>query len=99
LNGKCYVGSSVDLSRRFSGYYSLEFLKREIKKSKSIILRSLLKHGYSAFSLEILEYCSPSEAIAREQYYLDLLNPECNILRNAGSLLGYKHPEGSKTKN
>jgi group I intron endonuclease len=41
--------------------------------------------------LEILEYCRADELIKREQYYLDLLNPEYNILKYAYSLLGYKH--------
>jgi len=29
--------------------------------------------------------------IEREQYYIDLLNPEYNILKIAGSRLGVKH--------
>lgn len=62
------------------------------------IYRSLLKHGYSYFKLEILEYC-PAEGIrAREQYYLDLLKPEYNILKTAGSSLGFKHSEESLAK-
>lgn len=32
-------------------------------------------------------------AIVREQYYLNLLKPEYNVLKKAGSLLGYKHTE------
>ena len=55
------------------------------------IYRGLLKYGYSNFSLEILEYCNPSEVFSREQYYLDLLNPDYNILKIAGSHLGFKH--------
>ena len=51
----------------------------------------MLKYGYSNFTLEILEYCEKINAINREQYYLDLLNPEYNILQTAGSLLGFKH--------
>jgi hypothetical protein len=46
--------------------------------------------------LEIIEYCGaspPSNAIAREQYYLDLLKPEYNILKVAGNSKGYKHSE------
>lgn len=43
------------------------------------------KHGYSNFSLEILEYCNPSECIKKEQYYIDLLSPEYNLLKQAGS--------------
>lgn len=38
------------------------------------------------------------EARAREQYYLDLLNPEYNILKHAYSLLGYKHSEENIAK-
>jgi hypothetical protein len=29
----------------------------------------------------------------REQYYLDMMNPTFNILKIAGSNLGYKHTE------
>ena len=56
-----------------------------------MIYNSILKHGYSSFSLEILEYCDGDQAISREQYFLDLLNPEYNILKKAGSRLGSKH--------
>jgi group I intron endonuclease len=56
-----------------------------------MIYRALLKNKYSKFSLNILEYCSPKKATEREQYYLDLLNPKYNILKKAGSLLGFKH--------
>jgi group I intron endonuclease len=56
-----------------------------------MIYNSILKNGYSSFSLEILEYCDRDQAISREQYFLDLLNPEYNILKKAGSRLGSKH--------
>jgi hypothetical protein len=45
--------------------------------------------------LEILEYCPISTVLAREQFYIDKLNPEYNILKVAGSNLGYKHSEAS----
>jgi excinuclease UvrABC nuclease subunit len=32
LNGKSYVGSSVNLGRRFRDYYNYTFLEGEIKK-------------------------------------------------------------------
>jgi group I intron endonuclease len=78
INGKSYVGSSIDLAGRLSIYYSLSSLKREGKGS-IIIRRALLKYGYYNFSLEILEYCEIDVLIAREQYYIDLLKPEYNI--------------------
>jgi group I intron endonuclease len=89
INGKKYVGSSVDLYRRFMQYYNIKYLTRA--SEFSLICKALLKHGYSNFQLEILEYCDPSEVILREQYYIDLLNPEYNILKVAGSSFGYKH--------
>ena len=56
-----------------------------------LIYKALLKYGYSNFKLEILEYCEPSQILLREQHYLDLFKSEYNILKIAGSSLGYKH--------
>jgi hypothetical protein len=36
--------------------------------------------------------------ISREQYYIDLLNPEYNILKKAGFVLGFKHSEATKAE-
>lgn len=58
----------------------------------------MLKYGYSNFSLDIIEYCKPDKLILREQYYIDLLNPEYNILKKEGSVLGFKHSEATKAK-
>ena len=91
ITSKSYIGSSISLGNRFSSYYSLAYLKRKVGKGSSIIYNSLLKHGYNNFSLDILEYCEPSILIKREQYYLDILKPEYNILKIAGSSFGYKH--------
>ena len=46
-----------------------------------MIYRALLKNGYSNFQLEILEFCEPDLVLNREQYYLDLLDPEYNNLK------------------
>lgn len=59
---------------------------------------SLSKYGLSKFNLEILEYCNKNKTIKREQYYLDLLNPEYNIFKIAGSSFGHKHSLISKKK-
>lgn len=95
-SGKKYVGSSIDLYRRFMQYYNIKYITRAAESS--LICRALLKYGYSSFKLEILEYCDPSTIIEREQYYIDLLKPEYNILQVAGSLFGYKHTPESLEK-
>lgn len=61
-----------------------------------VISKALLRYKYSKFRLEILEYCIAEKCREREQHYLNLLKPEYNILKVAGSLLGFKHPETSK---
>lgn len=63
-----------------------------------VINKALLKYGYSKFKLEIMEYCDPKELAIREQYYMDHLYPEYNVLRTAYSSLGYKHTEETLVK-
>lgn len=92
--GFTYVGSSVNLAKRFTSYYNYSFLA----KKNMVINKAILKHGYSNFKLEILEYCTPEECIKREQFYIDALKPEYNILKIAGSSLGHKHTEETLAK-
>jgi hypothetical protein len=94
--GFSYVGSSVDLTRRFRDYFNVNYLTRPGRKM--IIYNTLLKNGYSVFKLEILEYCLPEEIVSREQFYMDLLKPKYNILKSAGTVLGFNHNELTKNK-
>jgi hypothetical protein len=48
---------------------------------------------------EILEYCDPAGLLKREQYYIDLLKSEYNMLKTAGSRLGVGHTKESNLKN
>ena len=89
-----YVGSSISLSVRMYTYYSL----LSLAKSNRPIDRALLKYGFSSFTLEILEYCDKDNVLEREQYYLDLIKPEYNIVKVAGSTVGYKHTSESLAK-
>jgi group I intron endonuclease len=100
---KMYIGSAVNLSLRLSYYYSPSGLKI----ADNYISRAIILHTHEAFSLSILEYIdisnlSKEEArqliLSREQFYLDTLQPEYNILRVAGNNLGYKHIEETLAK-
>ena len=91
-----YIGLSTDLSKRFKNYFSLSYLK---SKANSIINSALIKYKYSNFSLTILEYCDKSDLKIREQFYIDKLNPQYNILKGAGKSLNSKHLENTKTKH
>ena len=90
LNGKSYIGSSIYLSNEFSNYYYLNSLTLQVKGS-IVINRGLLKYGYKNFSLDILEYCESNMLSKREQYYIDKLKPEYNILKINNNNLRSKH--------
>jgi GIY-YIG catalytic domain len=90
INGKSYIGSSISLSNRFSNYYYLSSLTSQVKGS-IIIYRALLKYGYKNFNLDILEYCESNMLRKREQYYINIIKPEYNILKIDKNNLGSKH--------
>jgi len=94
FNGKRYVGSAKDLRLRLLSYYNTSSLLN----TNMLICKALLKYGFSAFSLTILECCKTEELVQREQYYIDTLRPEYNILTTAYSSLGYTHTEETLAK-
>jgi group I intron endonuclease len=96
-NGKRNVGSAVDLKRRLYSHFSISFLMKSGNNNMKIS-RALLKYGYSKFSLLILEYWRTEGSLKREQYYLDLLQPEYNYNPIAGSRHGSNHTEETKQK-
>jgi hypothetical protein len=88
VNKKQYIGSSDNLRRRLNNYFNPNHL---LINDNMFICRALLKHGYSNFSLTILEYCEPEQCLEREDFYLSCFPHEYNILPKAGSSLGSKH--------
>lgn len=71
------------------------------------ICNALAEHGHAGFSLSILQYIDISNLskentrkliLEREQNYLDTFNPGYNLLKVAGSLLGFLHSEETKEK-
>ena len=60
-SGNSYIGSSVNLSKRFTLNYNYNHISDP--KHKITIFKALLRYGYATFRLEILEYCSEEELI------------------------------------
>jgi group I intron endonuclease len=104
-SGKYYIGSSNNISKRFSYYFN----KKYLEQNKSMyICKALALYSYSGFSLTILKYVdisnkSKEEArkliLEREQFYIDFLGPEYNINPIAGSRLGSKASAETIAKN
>jgi group I intron endonuclease len=96
VNGKIYVGSAVDLRKRWGNHKSN--LNVGINKSKHL-QAAWNKYGQDSFEFSVIEYVEDkTKLIEREQYYIDTLSPEYNILTVAGSSLGYRHTEEYKAK-
>lgn len=97
ITNKSYIGSAKSIRGRFSIYYSTNSVQRKLAEGSSAIYSAILKYGYGNFSIDILEYCDISTLIEREQYYIDLLEPEYNILKIAYSREGVKQTEITKS--
>src|SRR3972149_5065844 len=90
VNGKFYIGSAVRLNKRFERHrWELD----NNRHSNQILQRAYNKYSADVFEFTIIEYIeSPTKEIleVREQFYMDTLKPEYNILPIAGSHLGSK---------
>jgi len=94
LNGKCYIGSAVNLKKRWR--YHLGDLRRE-QHCNTHLQSAFDKYGETVFTFALLEQIEDtSQLIVREQYYLDTLNPEYNISPTAGSPLGVQHTDEAR---
>lgn len=84
---RCYIGSGVNIVQRKSKHL------RELKNNKhhsAKLQNHVNKYGIDDLDFSILEPCFPGGLIAKEQQYLDNLNPYFNICKKAGSVLGIK---------
>lgn len=91
-----YVGSTIDFIKRENNH------RRDLKINKHAskqLQRHVNKYGFEDIYFEILEFVKDkNNLLAREQYYLDTLNPYFNTCKIAGSTLGKITSESTKLK-
>jgi len=95
LNGKYYIGSGVNLYTRLSDYFQDWYY---LDRGNLPIVRAILKYGMGNFALLILDFTEKEDTLTREQYWIDELKPEYNILTQAENSKGYKHSPESIEK-
>lgn len=96
-DGRCYVGSTAQSFKK-RWLHHINQLKKNKHHSK-YLQNVYNKHGLDYFSFSILEIVEDSnKIIEREQYWLDLLTPQLNVLRLADSCLGHKHSYETRKK-
>ena len=95
VNGKRYVGSAVNLERRWR-----QHRKRLMANSHhSRHLQSAWnKHGTESFDFRILKTCDVGALLVEEQAEFDRRKPEYNVCPTAGSTLGRLHSKETRRK-
>lgn len=93
VNGKCYVGSaSMNLVHTQFIRHMIYYLGNDM------MAKAVQKYGLNNFAFIIIEYVDTNKInkcihylTELETHYLEMINPEYNILTVAGSSYGYKH--------
>ena len=71
VNGKIYVGSSINLRKRMKDHF------RDLRNNRHAnqhLQKAYNKYGLDKFVFEVLEYVEKDVLLKREQYYIDTLN-------------------------
>jgi group I intron endonuclease len=93
-NGNFYIGSSVDISRRWKKHITLLHSNNHFNCH---FQNAWNLYGEENFIFEILETCLKENMVEKEQSYIDKLNPSYNVSKNAAAfMLGVKRPESFK---
>lgn len=87
INGHFYVGSAVDIKRRWR-QHKFDLLHND--HDNIHLQRSWNLYGDKNFEFTVVEYCEKTSLVLKEQYWMDTLNPEYNIGKLATSSLGIK---------
>ena len=69
INGKCYIGQSVNIEKRWYQHRRRSMMMG-ITESDSYFHRAIRKYGLENFSFEILEECPKEQLNEKEQFYV-----------------------------
>lgn len=70
INGKSYIGQSIDIKKRWREHKSASFNKNS-KDYDMVIHRAIRKYGKENFSFEILEECNKEELNKKEIEWIE----------------------------
>jgi group I intron endonuclease len=74
-----YVGQSYNIWRRWKKHRDL---LRKNKHNNPYLQNAWNKYGERNFNLEVVEFCKDYELNDKEQYWIERLKPEYNIIKN-----------------
>lgn len=95
INGKIYIGQSVDIYRRYAQHLRAgqpeKYANRGERDLNTPIHLAMQKYGIENFSLSVLEECSKEELNDKERYWISVYD-SCN--KN----IGYNISQGGQDK-
>lgn len=94
INGKRYIGKSINITNRHYNHLSAANNKNA---NKSLLEKAIYKYGFNNFRFEVLEYCLPEELDEREVYWIDYYKTFTNRKDKLG--YGYNQTEGGDSYN
>jgi group I intron endonuclease len=92
---RCYIGSAVSISDRWTSH--LHTLKKGRHRNERL-QRHYNKYGKDDLVFSVIEECPANVLIEREQYYIDTLSPTFNINMIANSNYGRKWSDETRAK-
>ena len=95
INGKIYIGQSVDIHRRFLEHLRAgqpeKYANKKERDLNTPIHLAMQKYGVNNFSLSILEQCSKEELNDKEKYWISTYN-------SCDKKIGYNISSGGQDK-
>lgn len=74
LNGKCYIGKSVDIKKRIADHF------KSVVGIKSIadqaVHHAILKEGFWNWQIEVVTYCEKDQLNDLEKYYIEFFKSQ-----------------------
>jgi group I intron endonuclease len=95
INGKLYVGSAINLQRRWLEHRS--GLRRGVHGSPKL-QNAWNKYGEENFVFRPLLVCTPADVLMYEQRAIDTYRPAYNTCPTAGNSFGVKHTAEARAR-
>lgn len=65
INGKCYIGQSIDIVRRWRQH------RTDYQTEEKVLYQAMRKYGFENFSFEVLEECKATVLDERELFWIN----------------------------
>jgi len=96
VNGNKYIGSSVNVTRRWHDHV-LDL--RNNRHNNKHLQAAWNKYGAGSFAFSMLCFCEKPQLLVKEQEFLENCNPEYNIAKDASApMLGRRHTAEARAK-